>query len=168
MLAETGMSISIGNPGADQCNPNLYQFSNTTVPKKNDYIILDSSLNHALSPGSNISIPVRYFLTSAEEAVVNFNIMNKENNLPVSGRAPFFITKGTGFLLENVYVLLVLPDRVYISVSMIPSGRNWDTRYAQDRTYRLSVLSGKRNLRTEFFHDKYRTPNLLRNTALRL
>lgn len=123
MLAETGISLPIGDRLSDQC-PYLPLRSSAHVGEGIDYVLINRTEQ---------GFVVRHALASDDYAELHTAVMDEATNLWLWGRPIERVDKGVETTVIDGIPFFPMP--VYLDVSMVPPGGSWDERLAEDRVY---------------------------------
>jgi len=143
MLAETGLLLPIGDQTNHQC-PYSPLESNIVIHENIDFILIqycDTELLYL----HDFNIEIIYALNTLTDAQIDINIMNEDTNewiwglpsIPIENtnhKNKSILIKGSNFIHE------LLLDPIYLDVSLVPSGKTWYDRLAEDRTYRITYM----------------------------
>lgn len=149
MLAETGFVAHMGPAVQGDCTPfKSYGWNPPELAdnaEKVDYVML-KSVPAELTPGGRAVVQAEYNLVSAPAASISAALMRKGPNTVISSFADA-AKPGQHTVSLAVPVPYDAPkEPVYIVVTLTPAGGAWESRLAEDRTYRTKLV-GTRMLR---------------------
>ena len=135
MLAETGIAPEIvgGEKKSDGCPP-IPTESNTVIKHNIDSMWIESV--------NDFSVTINYSLASASVALIDISVIDNNTNEWLFGMPTIQIEK-----TENTKKTLMFPssffipsswltrNNSYIEAVLVPIGKIWDDRLAQDRIY---------------------------------
>lgn len=128
MLAETGIAVKIGETSHHLC-PSVPTESNIVANNDIDYIWIQSI--------NAYSITINYALRSLPAAIIHINLIDNDVNEWLTGLPGIEVKK-----TSSVHKTILLPTGFwslfsdnYIEAVLLPNGKTWDDRLAQDRVY---------------------------------
>lgn len=137
MLAETGFVAHIGDSVIGDC-PQLGVSGYDLAPAPVDSMRL-TSVPPTVPIGGYLPIGVSYSLVSQDSAVVTASLMRKATNTLIS-EGSGMAYRGDGALSIPIQVPAdIASEPVYVVATLVPPGKTWNDRLAEDRTYNIAL-----------------------------